>query len=466
MRNKNVRAIAGLSMLGLSVAVFGNMTTVLATETVKEQESKVAEIVESCVVTEVLEMGEAITAIRVEYPDEVYGYEISPSIGRATIDVYGVGGRYEVTRVYASKTGVKGEAAQQGKYVFIEFSRNDAVSNQCNDGVCFDANRKVREHQVVYFSQNCDVTTADGYVIPAGYYNTGDNEIRMGVDDFEAIPWTDEETGSQLQILLYTPENYDGSEAFPLAVHFGNPGDSTYEDYSKEYKSALYTHQDCVAWAEPDNQKEHPGFVMTLGYDSSVELDASLQMRAVRYILDQYNIDENRIYCIGMAGSTRRAFQAILEEPDFFAAAVFVSYDPRHVYDNDEDAIKYYQDIASLMPTWEFAGFADTTGAGGAFGKETFVGKGERLAYLGHLLNDEYGCNFEIADGDLSWNGYLRGEAARKEAEAQVERAEAAGTDDLITIFAAGTLYHHDHCAWQAAFTNAGVQNWLFSQSK
>ena len=77
------------------------------------------------------------------------------------------------------------------------------------------------------------------------------------------------------------------------------------------------------------------------------------------------------------------------------------------------------------------------------------------------------GFNLEIAygkDGELMWNGLLRGDKASKLANDQLARAKARNAKHLVTVYMPGTILVNQHWVWDATYSNAAVRNWLFQQ--
>ena len=82
----------------------------------------------------------------------------------------------------------------------------------------------------------------------------------------------------------------------------------------------------------------------------------------------------------------------------------------------------------------------------------------DQLEKLGALVNRKI--------GDNSFNGYLRGFAANRQAQAQRDEAAAQGANILLTHFIAGTVQPDPHLSWMYVFNNEVIRDWLFSQRK
>ena len=67
-------------------------------------------------------------------------------------------------------------------------------------------------------------------------------------------------------------------------------------------------------------------------------------------------------------------------------------------------------------------------------------------------------------EGELMWNGLLRGDKAEALARAQLARASARNAKHLVTLYIPGTIPQTMHWSWNATYSNAVVRNWLFQQ--
>ena len=77
------------------------------------------------------------------------------------------------------------------------------------------------------------------------------------------------------------------------------------------------------------------------------------------------------------------------------------------------------------------------------------------------------GMNVEIGygrEGELMWNGLLRGPKAEQLASAQLARAKARNAAHLVTLYLPGTILQTMHWSWNATYSNAVVRDWLFRQ--
>ena len=451
-------------MSKLTKAVIFFLTMLFSTMlTVAALAEEVPSLVEALLVTEVLDAGETITAIRLEYTEEIGCDAIEYSNehpGKLTYSL--IGGR-DIDYLYVNNSGEKDDIELKGKYVFINLTMPTTDDTQYRDYVTFNTTAKTRDPLcAMYLFQQEEIVTCSGAVIPPSGRVATTGEIRIGVDNFTSTEFVDPENGNVIYYLLYTPENYDENQSYPLVVHFPS-GDYSYND-GGEYKGALFTHPDATLWTYKDAQAANPCFVLSAGGSDRKNLVDSYD-KIIDMLIGEYNIDTSRIYAIDLAGGAVQMWEFMINHPDMFAGSLSCAYDFYHAYKSVEAGEEAMGKILDMCPNWLFAGFTDRSGAG-CLGEEDTRSKGERLRDQGYAMNAR-GYKIDIAygeEGELMWNGLLRGAPAEALADEQIARAEANGCDSLITLFIPGTIKQTMHWSWNASYSNASVRAWLFSQ--
>jgi hypothetical protein len=197
-------------------------------------------------------------------------------------------------------------------------------------------------------------------------------------------------------------------------------------------------------------------------------------MFIVKALAENLNVDARRIYAISLAAGSTTMWNTILANPGVFAAYVSTSTDPYNSYStnlNDGDfaarakiAEDKYEQLLNDLPGWSFYGFTDRSGSP-ISGDPLARVKGERARDLAFLMNGKgYGIDVSWGeDGELMWNGMLRGKQAEAVARAQLDRAAASGAGTLVTLFIPGTVLQSMHWAWMAAYSNAVTWEWLYT---
>lgn len=434
-------------------------------------------LVEACIVTEVLDWGETVTALRLEYTEEINLDAIEYSNEHPGKMTYQLINDRAIVNLYVNNSGVKDDIQLYGKYVFINLGIDSQDQTKYRDQVVFNTNNRTRDvnlSQFFVFQQEPIVTRA-GNVIPPIARIVTSREIRIGVDDYTTFTYVNEETGATIYCQLYIPAGYEAKDtslaALPLVVHYPS-GDYRYEDGGK-YLGALFTHPDCLFWSYPEAQAAHSSFVLTVGgprddtWGSAYEDSAMEQnyVAAIDEIIANYNVDTSRIYAISLAGGSSAMWYTILGKPDLFAGFISTAYEFYHTFKDVQVGEDTMKEIYDLMPFWMFAGMTDGSGAG-CLGSDDTRLKGQRLLDQATNVNAA-GYNIDIAygqEGELMWNGLLRGASAEALATAQLARAAASGSNHLVTLYLPNTILQTMHWSWNATYSNAVVRDWLFQQ--
>ena len=104
---------------------------------------------------------------------------------------------------------------------------------------------------------------------PMGGAMSSDSEIQSVLDEnadkFEQFTFTDEETGITLEYSLYIPEDYNGSEEYPLIMFIPDStgaGKSAADIVSQYYGAAI--------WASDEEQGKHASFVLVPAFTETV----------------------------------------------------------------------------------------------------------------------------------------------------------------------------------------------------
>jgi predicted peptidase len=434
---------------------------------------------EASLVTEVLAWGETVTAVRLEYTDDIDAAELTAYMPSQTSDSslvkYHLFANRSITAVYVNRSGRKGDAEVHGTFVFIELGVENLDSTTYRSQVTFNPLTRSRPRLPGYVvSQTAPITTRSGKVIEPVTVSTT-REVCIGPDAFTTFTY--ETTGRRLNYHLSVPAGYDGGRGrgkpLPLVVHYPS-GDFNYSDWTGKFRGALFTHRDALYWADEESQTRHPAFVVTVGgpadprWSTTSFGESEMQqdyVRIIEKILAEFDVDPARVYAVSLAGGSVPMWSTILANPGLFAAQISTAYDPYHAFKGLAVGQWAFLRLLNTLPGWFFSGLTDPTGSG-VLGPEDTRFKGERLRDAALLANRD-GANIDIAygqDGDLMWNGLLRGDEATQLAERQLTRASARKATRLVTLFIPGTILVNQHWCWDATYANAGVRDWLFQQ--
>jgi predicted peptidase len=436
---------------------------------------------EASLVTEVLYWGETVTAVRLEYSDEINGAAVSYVVpyqsSDPTIPRYHLFADRSIVNVHVNNSGKKDDVELYGKYVFLDLGIKNMDTTAYHSQVTFNATARTRPRLDAYtVTQTSPIVTRAGKVIAPTTVSTT-REICVGVDDYSTFAYKNEATGHTLYYHLYIPKGYESKRSnarnLPLVAHYP-AGDYYYTDSTGKYRGALFTHHDALYWSDEESQARNPAFVVTVGGTAdpnwaTVEFSKSEMqqnyVKVIQKILSDYNVDASRIYSVSLAGGSPAMWNTIMANPGLFAAQISTAYDPYHAYRSLKSGEDNLATLLKSLPGWFFAGLNDPTGTG-ILGADDARLKGERLRDIAEVLNKN-GFNIDVAygkEGELMWNGLLRGDKAGKLADDQLARAKARKATHLVTLFMPTTILETPHWSWDATYSNASVRAWLFQQ--
>ena len=151
-------------------------------------------------------------------------------------------------------------------------------------------------------------------------------------DEFEQIR---EETGGEFDYNLYTPEDTENPQ--PIVIVFHGYGDT----------ENLLQNKLAVAWAEDENQKERPCYVLapvisTSGYFSGSYRDGIYTdvYDKVQEMISEGKVDPDRIYVVGKSFGGAAAYEFLEKYPEDIAGAIAMCGGFSYLGLNTEDIVK------------------------------------------------------------------------------------------------------------------------------
>lgn len=163
--------------------------------------------------------------------------------------------------------------------------------------------------------------TVDGQTL---FVNSGEKRI---VDDFKQGEFNDPATNKTLRYNLFVPKNYDPQQAYPLVLFMHDAGVT-----GDNPLSTLIQGTGAVCWASPQDQLEHPSFVLAPQFDEIIADDSShttamldTTIHLIQSLCQQYNIDTHLLYTTGQSGCGMMSIAMDIKYPDFFAASYLVA---------------------------------------------------------------------------------------------------------------------------------------------
>ena len=147
------------------------------------------------------------------------------------------------------------------------------------------------------------------------------------LDKFQQFTFEDALTGRTMQYNLFVPEDYDGTEAYPLVLFMADAS-----TVGKEVTAPLTQGYGALEFASERDQKLHPSFVLVPQYtawavqdDWSTTDEVEMTIRLLETVCKEYTVDQNRLYTTGQSMGGMMSFYFNIEHPDLFAASLFVS---------------------------------------------------------------------------------------------------------------------------------------------
>ncbi|MEH0665046.1 pyrroline-5-carboxylate reductase [Vibrio scophthalmi] len=263
---------------------------------------------------------------------------------------------------------------------------------------------------------------------------------------FETREFVDPVSGRVMTYNLFIPDNYDPNQSYPLVLFMAD-GSTT----GKGAMAPLKQGYGGFIWATPESQAQHESFVLVPAFEGPDNVvndkwEVSDEVDSVVRLLDQvvndYSIDEHRLYTTGQSMGGMISFYLNARYPELFAASLFVGSQ---------------WDVNVLDPLAEMNFFYIVSAA------DPKASKG--MAELGDLLSSK-----GVAYATTEFSAQL----PQAEQEAQVERLISKQRAINFIQFTPGTVPPEGESGKRAehmysfdyAYQLSGVRNWLFSQSK
>ena len=459
-----------------------------------------ASLIEACLVTEVREYGEIVTAIRLEYDEEVCCRSLTNYICHAQSDyhhrpnedtIYDCTYHIEssvfyIDAVYCNNSAKKDEAAYYGRYVFLnlEVTNPDPLKYEdyvtfyhvpnCSDprGGIFPQRPKLRPIRVFQLKS---IETRSGNEIASGSIEAY-REIRLIIDDFKTFTIGKRGEGHWIDCNLFIPKGYeekrDDLENLPLLLFYPS-GQARFEDYSGNHIGALVNNRYCTVWAGEENQKEHPSFVMTLGGDYPY-MDWGDQpdyahswvqqyyVEGIRAVCQRYNVDTGRIYGCSSGGGGGALWQTAAANPGLFAAQIIAAndfYSPGGLRDEERGHKLMIEILSQKMNSWWVCEEQDSTGRYALSDTDERL-RGDFLRYQAQIAR-KAGFEIDITDETQMWNGNLRGRRAQQQVQEQIARNPNAHC--RISFLIPGTVHTDKHFGGRYFYENKALRDWMYT---
>lgn len=398
-----------------------------------------AEVVKVTTVTEVFGDGQKPSAAILEYPGEID----EASLEAADFLVEG----QTITGVYTNAEAALTESSTPGNYVILEFAYENASGaggmggGRGERGGRGMGGGQTEESLSVAVAQTGEVLGTDGTV----YFGSetaveSSDRIDLVLQDFELLEYTDPETGCTLPYSIYLPENYDESKEYPL-VFFVADASANGDDPTRN----LTQGNGAIVWATPEEQAKNECIVVSPQYtntlidsigalvtDDNVWSDGlTLVSNFLHYVIDEYSVDENRIYGTGQSQGCMTNIALSDREPDLFAAQFLV---------------------AGQWNVEEMSAMKDKN-------LWIVVCEGDTKAYPGMNAATE---NWESLGASVARSDLWDSTSTPEQFDELVKETEAQDCRINYTVFEGG---NHTY-TWSVAYNIEGIRDWLFAQTK
>lgn len=195
--------------------------------------------------------------------------------------------------------------------------------------------------------------------------------INEGKGKFIQSFYTDGEKEITLEYSLYIPENVDYSKKYPLVMYIPDASAA-----SKSAKEIVEQYFGADIWVSAAEQKKHESFVYVpafsgIAVDDNYEVfkEVDVAVSILKTLVQNYNIDPNRIYATGQSMGCMTSLYLESQYPDLFAASLYVSgqwwapklssiKDAKFFYitaEGDEKATSGQQDVMDLIGKSNYA---------------------------------------------------------------------------------------------------------------
>ena len=428
----------------------------LVSELPAQAASEIGQIKGATAITQVFGDGVRLTAVAVAYDEPVKSIGMSPAS-------YSVEGR-TVTSVFTSTSANPADRADEGQFVIISLSPDDAnaalvekLQPKSGDGTppsgsglgegpgnagdipVYDTIYRPAEAIIVQLGP---VREANGDVFPATKDKLATTRVdNLIVDDFRQLVFDDPTTGRTLKYNLFIPKRSDANKSYPLVLFMHDAGAT-----SDVTRTTLLQGLGAVIWASPDDQAQRPCFVLAPQYEEIIADDAShtssmldTTIDLIKQLETEYSIDRNRLYATGQSGGCMMAIAMNIKYPDFFAASFLVAgqWDPALV---KPLAKKKLWILVSQDDDKAYPGENAITGV-----LEKDGAKISRAIWDGTWNADEFRAAFQKIDAQGSPINYV---------------AFKKGTVIPVGQSTAGASGHRN--TWRIAYTIEPIREWIF----
>lgn len=416
-RNKFIKMSAILATCILGVTMVGCGGTKEKEDISSLDASKVT------LITEVRPEGEIGYAMVCDFGENVDASDLKPEDFKVESTVKDKTENRTVTKVYTNNEIAVSDDGKEGQYLVLELNPDDKNATT----MTFDEETFLNKIEGTNYTitQNKDIKTEGNKTFKASEEKIkNSNIVTPVVDDFKKLTYEDK-NGNKLDYRLFEPKAEEGKK-YPLVLFLHGSGER-----GSDNELQMRGNEGAVAWANSEQQAKNPAYVLAPQIKATEELtmywtekeNYNMTLNLLKETIKKYNIDENRIYVVGMSNGGIGTWNIIEKNPDLFAAAVPIcgigdvtkmDLNTEYAPSKDNTVYKNIKD----MPIWIFHAEDDP------------------------LVDVRYSRDAEKAIKDLG------------------------GKNVKYTEYPEGTVKPMGHSSWIPALQDQEMIDWLFSQSK
>ncbi len=412
-------------MLALLVAMLMLISCVGFAEEAEEPAPDFA-AVDAKIITKVIDEGQIINGVRIEFDGEW-------TAGQITTSTFSVNG-FTVVQQYLNNTGVVGEAAYTGKYVFLIFEEPVGIGSGSYGTLQYDGaagmNSAPRDFTLdIIYGSKARVITAKGYV-----HAEVDNFIEGSVTD---------DADHTTAYRLFVPKGWEET-SLPLVIWLHGAGERGDNNFTQ-----IAANRGGLNYATARSQAAHPCFVLAPqatpdGWD---EFAIDNINTIVLQLIEEYKIDASRIYVTGCSMGGGGSKSLMCAYPEMIAGSVVIA---NGSLTDEDEKLELMKDIPIIVIT----------------ASDDSSGKADSTMVENFNLITEKGYKAVSFLTENGRNGYLRGEEAAQNLQPVVDAMAEAGVHWAFVTYLPGTVVPAAHWSWMAASENETLHDWLFSQVK
>ncbi|WP_017471548.1 PHB depolymerase family esterase [Amphibacillus jilinensis] len=370
--------------------------------------------------TSVQPYGEVVDGVAIDLGEEINETELANDSFQVVLETEEGQLERTIVSVYTHNELGLSEQPSSGEYLIIELDSDDEEAGT----LIYDEEAAYNTRQELNYALINEAVEIDGNTILAGPEEGQqiETQYQTVVEDFQHHEFTSS-TDQHLDYYLFEPD-LEEEASYPLIVFLHGNGER-----GAGNQVNLLGNEGAVVWARPEQQSQNPAYVLAPqapidGEEFFIWGDEprnSTVKELVDATVEDYPIDQDRIYIVGISQGAIGTWRLIENYPSFFAAAVpiagtthFEAIDDDNIAPVDQEHLDTYFD----MPIWAFHAADD------------FVVTPDNIRELAELADQHDATTFNY------------------------------------TEYEEETILPIGHFSWVPALQDQEMKTWLFEQSK